>query len=342
MERRLGTFGLADFYAAQKRNRPNFLDAVSVLIKWEPVEKILKKKLGRKDENAVGVKAYPALVMFKVLLLQAWHNLSDEDMEFALHDRLSFCRFAGFSLEDETPDHTTICRFRCHLVEKGLLQKLLDEVNKQLQAQGKLVKKGCIVDASIISSAAHPTKHVDIESIPEDRREEDSDFSVKVTYSHDEDAAWTQKGKTFHYGYKIHMATDSEDGFILSGHITPANRSDTKELDTVLKHSRMPEKSRVFGDKGYTSAHNREVAKNHKLKNGIMDKAMRNRPLSLRQKQRNKLISAVRGTVERTFGTLKHVYGMARASYIGIAKVELEFLLCAIAFNLNKAVFLAP
>ena len=175
---------MADFYIGQKRNRPNFLDAVSVLIKWGPIEKILKKKLFRKDENAVGIKAYPALVMFKVLLLQAWHDLSDADMEFALHDRFSFCRFAGFSLEDETPDHTTICRFRCSLVESGLLQKLLGEVNVQLQAQGKLVKKGCIVDATIISSAARPTKHVDIESVSEDRREEeDSDFSVKVSYS---------------------------------------------------------------------------------------------------------------------------------------------------------------
>ena len=186
-------------------------------------------------------------------------------MEFALHDRLSFCRFAGFSLEDETPVHTTICRFRCQLVEKGLLQKLLDEVNRQLQSQGKLVKKGCIVDASIISSAARPAKHVDIESIPEDRREEGPDFSVTVSSSLNLNAAWTKKGKKFHYGYKVHMSTDSEDGFILSGHITLANRADTKELDTMLKHSQMPEKSRGFEDKGYTSAHNREIAKKHPL-----------------------------------------------------------------------------
>jgi hypothetical protein len=66
MERKIGTFGLADFYAGQRRNRPNFLDAVSELIRWAPIEKLLRKKLRRKDENAVGVKAYPALVMFKV------------------------------------------------------------------------------------------------------------------------------------------------------------------------------------------------------------------------------------------------------------------------------------
>ena len=160
MERELGTFGLADFYVGQKRKRPNFLDSVSGLISWIKIERLLKKKLHRSEKNAVGVKAYPALVMFKVLLLQSWHNLSDADMEFALHDRISFCRFTGFSLEDETPDHTTICRYRNELLEKGLLLKLLDEVNDQLQAQGKLVKKGCIVDASIIPSAAYPTKRV--------------------------------------------------------------------------------------------------------------------------------------------------------------------------------------
>jgi IS5 family transposase len=299
--------------------------------------------LRRKDENAVGVKAYPALVMFKVLLLQSWHNLSDADMEFALHDRFSFCRFAGFSLEDETPDHTTICRFRNLLAEEGLLQKLLDEVNDQLQARGKLVKTGCIVDASIISSAARPTKHVDIEAIPEDRREEDGpDVTVKVSYSHDEDAAWTQKGKKSHYGYKVHMATDRKDGFILSGHATAANRADTKELDTALERSRVPEKGRVFADKGYTSAHNREAIKKRKLKNGIMDKAARNHPLTPRQKKRNRLIIAVRGTVERSFGTLREAYGLARAGYIGTLKVELEFLLRAVAFNLKKAVYLVP
>lgn len=158
MEREVGTFGIADFFAEQRRKRPNFLDAVNGMVQWKPIEKILHKKLKRNVVNAVGVKAYPALVMFKILLLQSWFTLSDEDMEFALHDRISFARFTGFSLEDETPDHTTICRFRNLLVEKKLLHTLLDEINNQLMRQGKLVKKGCAVDASIISSASHPTR----------------------------------------------------------------------------------------------------------------------------------------------------------------------------------------
>lgn len=341
MERKVGTFGLADFFAEQRRKRPNFLDAIEAMLKWERIERLLKKKLGRNEENAVGVKAYPAVVMFKVLLLQSWFSLSDEDMEFALHDRISFARFTGFSLEDETPDHTTICRFRNLLVEKKLLHKLLDEINEQLMRQGELVKTGCSVDASIIASANHPTKQVDIELVPEDRKEDEHhEPTINVSYSKDTDAAWTKKGHLFHYGYKVHAATDTRNGFILAGHVTSANVSDTREFATVVDASQLPAGTRVYADKGYTSKNNSQALHDRSLKNGIMSKAVRNRELTKRERIRNRLISPTRSIVERSFGTLKQFYGLARASYMGIAKVEGEFLLCAMAFNLKKALFI--
>lgn len=343
MERKLGSYGLADFFAEQRRKRPNFLDAIDGIIKWQRIETLLHKKLGRHQTNAAGVKAYPSLVMFKVLLLQSWFNLSDEAMEYALHDRISFARFTGFSLEDETPDHTTICRFRNLLVEKKLLKKLLEEINHQLMRQGKLVKAGCAVDASIISSANHPIKRVDIDVVPEDRKEKDTPPpSVTISYSRDTEASWTKKGRHYHYGYKIHVATDIKDGFILSGHATPSHKSDTGELATIINGASLEPQTRVYADKGYTSAKNSKILKDSGLKDGIMGKASRSRKLTPKEQKRNRLISSVRGIIERSFGTLKQVYGLARASYMGIAKVEGEFLLCAMAFNLKKAVFLPP
>ena len=341
MERKLGQIGLADLLAERRhRKHPNFLDAVDELINWSRIESKLKKKLRRSQENCAGVKAYPALSMFKILLLQAWYDLSDLAMEEALYDRYSFSRFAGLTLDDDVPDHTTICRFRNLLVEKKVLQKLLDEINDQLSAQGKLVKSGCVADATIISSAAHPRKKVDVETAATDREEEDGDCQVTVSYSNDTEAAWTRKGSEYHYGYKGHMAVDAEHGFILTGHVTPANYSDTKELERLSKYSRLPAKTRVYADKGYCSQSNRDKLQEGQLKNGIMDKAKRGHPLSHRQQQRNRMISSVRGIVERGFGTLKRVYGLCRASYLGTAKVEGEFLLAALAFNLKKAVFL--
>ena len=139
MERELGTFGLADFFAQRRRKKPMALDGINAMINWGRIEKLLRKRLGRSDEPKGGASNYPPLLMFKVLLLQAMYNLSDEATEEALTDRASFARFTGISLDDDVPDHTTICRFRNLLIQKNLLQKLLDEFNTQLEKLGKLI-----------------------------------------------------------------------------------------------------------------------------------------------------------------------------------------------------------
>jgi len=348
MERTPSMFGLADYVVAN-RKRVTFLDGIAAMLDWKRVEKLLKEGLGRTNETTAGAKAYPAIQMFKILLLQQWYGLSDQDAESAMLDRISFIRFVGLSLEESVPDHTTICRFRNVLVERELLQLLLDEVNGQMEKQGKLVKKGVAVDASVISSAARPRKQVDMETVVCDREENAlapceqttaSETKVSVSYSHDTEAAWTKKGKQYHYGYKAHTSVDMDTGLILTAHATPANYSDTGELEVLVKRSRLPAKSRVYADKGYTSAKNRMVLNQHKCKDGIMNRAYRNKPLTLRERKRNKLISKRRYIVERVFGTLKQHYDMARASYLGTAKVQGEFLLSSLAYNLKRALFL--
>lgn len=134
------------------------------------------------------------------------------------------------------------------------------------------------------------------------------------------------------------MSVDAANGFILAGHITPANHSDTKEMERLVRASRLPEQTRVYADKGFCSHANRDKLRKRKLKNGIMDKGTRGHKLSDRQKHRNRLISSVRGIVERGLGTLKRCYGLYRAKYLGLLKVEAEFLLAGLAFNLKKVV----
>jgi IS5 family transposase len=343
MERQMGLFGIADFVVKQNRGKATFLDGVSAMINWKRIETVLHKALGRNQELRAGGKAYPALLMLKIILLQQWYDLSDMDTEAALIDRISFVRFTGLSLEDSVPDHTTICRFRNLLVSKGVLKQLLDEINGQMEKQGKLVKKGIAVDASIISSAARPRKQVNIETVTTDREEESAPTTdITVTYSHDTDASWTKKGKEYHYGYKAHTSVDVESGLILSTHATPANDSDTGELAKLVTDSHLPAKARVYADKGYASAKNRAILKQQNCKDAIMDRAWRNKPLTARERTRNKLISKKRYIVERVFGTLKQQYDIARASYIGIGKVQGELLLSSLAYNLKRALFLLP
>ena len=327
--------GFLDLAVAGLKKAKTFLDDVDQVIDWRPIEKVLKKKL-RRNRDAAGNPAYPSLAMFKVLLLQRWYNLSDQGMDDALADRISFRRFTGMSFGYDTPDSTTICRFRNHLLECGLDEKLFDMLGRQLQDHDLIVKRGVIVDASIIESSRRPRKTQTIEKL-EGADGEETDYEVNTTYSDDLDAKWTIKAKKPYYGYKLHMSTDAERGFILGGHVTPANRADNRELMEVVKESKTPEGSMVMADKGYASTDNRcDLEENH-ITDGIMYKAARGRKLTAPEKLMNRVISGLRGKVERAFGTLKKDYGFSRTRYLGCAKVKLEFLLSAMAFNLKKA-----
>lgn len=327
--------GFLEMAISVRKKAKTFLDDVERVIDWRPIERFLKKKL-RRHRDAVGNPAYPALCMFKVLLLQRWYNLSDQGMDDALADRISFCRFAGFSFDYDTPDASTICRFRNHLMQRGLEVKLFGMINQQLQGHGLVVKQGAIVDASIVVSSRRPRKRQVIEEVAGEEGEE-AGYEVSTTYSEDVEAAWTVKANQAYYGYKVHMATDAEHGFILGGHVTPANRADTRELLEVVEESGVEDGAMVFADKGYASQENRTALEERGITDGIMYKAARGRPLTEAERLMNRVISRLRGKVERAFGTLKRDYGFCRARYLGCAKVKLEFMLNAMAFNLKKA-----
>ena len=221
-------------------------------------------------------------------------------------------------------------------MERGLDVKLFNMLAGQLERHGLIVKQGAIVDASIVVSSRRPRKIQTIEEL-EGQEDEEPQYQVNTTYSDDPDAAWTIKAKKPYYGYKVHMACDAGHGFIIGGHVTSANRADTKEMMEVVKESRVQKGSMVFADKGYASAKNRCALEESRITDGIMYKAARGKPLSEPKKLINRVISGLRGKVERGFGTLKRDYGFHRTRYLGYAKVKMEFLLDAMAFNLKKA-----
>ena len=333
---------LGDYFLGHRRTKATFLDEINELINWQPINAFLCKKIRRKA-NAVGNPAYPPLAMFKILLLQRWYNLSDPGVEQALLDRLSFVRFTGFSIEDDVPDETTICRFRNGLIRLKVLDTLLDMLNRQLEDQGLLVREGAVVDASVVESQRQPRKVIDVmpEDRSEDAEEQDGPVDCRVSYSDDEEAAWLRKRNRAYYGYKLHAATDSRDGFLLCGHITPANRSDTGEFERLVDGVSLDPGAWIYADKGYCSGKNRDILFDRDLEDGTMDKTPRGGRLTDLEKTRNRKISSIRQIVERAFGTLKRGYAFFRSRYVGREKVEGEFHILAMAFNLKKAVRLA-
>ena len=328
--------GFVDHFIKLRPRKKSFLEDIDKVINWKPIQNLLNRHY-KKIAAADGRPAYPPLPLLKMLLLQRWYNLSDPALEEAVNDRLSFLRFTGFSFDSSIPDETTICRFRNTLIEKGLYKKIFEKINHQFERKEILVKKGAVVDASLVTSSRRPRKI--IEQMPEDREEEKSPDkpSHKVSYSADHEASWVRKGNQPHYGFKLHMATDAHEGFIIGGHVTPANHADTSEFERLVDDLNLDEETIVLADKGYCSKKNSKILNARKLVDGIMDKAYRGRPLTKASVGRNRLISRVRFIVEQGFGTLKRRYRFERARYLGCAKTEMEFYLNAMAFNLKKA-----
>ena len=94
----------------------------------------------------------PAITMLKIMLMQRWFGLSDEAMEEAIDDRLSFRRFLNISINDSGVDHATIALFRKRLAEAGLVNTLFEVANAYLFEQGVMISDGTCVDATIIQA----------------------------------------------------------------------------------------------------------------------------------------------------------------------------------------------
>ena len=152
-----GQLGLAEAFMAPGLGVNARLEKIESLVNWSRFEQLLSRV--RPGES--GRPPYRALAMFKALLLQQWYGLSDPGLEEALGDRLSFRRFCGFALDEATPDETTICRFRQAVIAAGLRDRLLGELNGQLEGRGLMLKQGTMIDATLVAAQAAPPRPVD-------------------------------------------------------------------------------------------------------------------------------------------------------------------------------------
>jgi IS5 family transposase len=345
MKAKGSNMGFADLLLGRRKVKKDFFNQINQLIDWKPIANIIEKAYD-KGHATVGRLPYNGLMLFKIELLRTWYNLSDGEVEEQVNDRISFSRFVGISLEDEVPDSTTVCRFRNTMVRSGAYESLLNEINRQLEEEGILVRTGAIVDASITESPRRPHRPPEWE-IVEDRREEVTGQNLfsglktvieeKPQRGVDTEARWLKKAGEYFYGYKQHDASEQAHGLVLAVETTPANESDVKHLETPVRKARLPKRASVEADKGYPSVKNAAFLAANKLRNHIMHKAVKNRALTKREQALNKAISHTRYRIERTFGSMKRWFGAGVARYVGLARTHGQHLIEAIAYNLYRA-----
>jgi len=337
--------GFADLAAERRKVKTEFFDQVNTLIDWRLISNIINKYY-QKGESVSGRPAYEGLLLFKICLLQTWYNLSDYEVEDQVNDRISFSRFVGLSIDDQCPDHSVISRFRTELTQKNAYEKLFKAMNKQLEKKKILVKGGVIVDASITDSPRKPKGKTEYEIVEdrhqepkeEEREKEASQFKLikKTQPGVDSEGRWVKKAGKLRFGYKKHTVTDV-NGLILGVLTTSANVNEISNLEQVLDTCELAERTWVKADKGYKSKKNDTILQQKRLRNHIMNKAAKNRKLTEREIQFNKIVSKTRYKVERTFGSIKRWFGGGVARYVGLSKMHTQHLMEAIAYNLYRS-----
>ncbi len=298
------------------------LDDVHNIINWNEIEQTLSNLYS----SRLGAPSYPPLMIFKILILQAWYGLSDEALEKQIARDLMFRRFIDLSLSENVPDHSSIWRFRQLLSTEKLLAPLLEQINTHLEQNSIIVSLGSIniIDATVIEAKQSRKRKGKDGNNTQDK---EAKYNVKI--------AADGKRKTT-YGFKMHANTD-EDGFVKKMTYTPGNVHDSQEFDKLLEVERTNSKiktcGQVYADSAYANKNNDE--KLGKENNKILHRAYRNKPLTKQQKQENKQRSSIRYIVEHTFGLLKLHHGLAKARYLGLERNKTRAQLIAMSHNLK-------
>lgn len=294
------------------------LKALSEIIDWRPLGTLVAQV----RTGDVGRKPYEPLAMLKALYLASLYDLSDPQMEEMLIDRVSFRLFCGFSLTAGTPDETTLCRFRNDCAAAGVLTAAFEDVNRQLADKGLIVRKGTLMDATIVTAAS---------------RQPPITAGSKPGLLREPGASFTRKGGKSYFGYRLHVGTDAGSNLIRRLAFTPAHINESSVADALV----CGDEKAIYADKGYENRKRRAALKARGIKDRIMHRSHKNQPaLPHWQARRNRLIAPKRAPVEAVFGSFKRLYGRARVRYCNFLHNLADFYRLATVYNLRRAVSL--
>jgi IS5 family transposase len=328
------------------------LERISGLVDFEMFRPELEAAVPRSNGAKGGRPPFDHVLMFKVLLLQAMHTLSDERCEYLIRDRLSFMRFLGMGLADPVPDANTIWTYREALKRAGAVDRLFQRFDAALRAAGYLAMSGQIVDATIVAAPRQRNTVAEKAAIKAGRIPQGwADKPAKLRQK-DRDARWTVKFSKAKprqdgapqidlavpaFGYKSHISIDRRHGLIRRWTTSDAAAHDGARLAAVLGQNTA---SDVWADTAYRSAKNETLLANRGLVSRIHRKKPKGRPMAARTRRANARKSAIRSAVEHVFARQKGPMALVVRT-IGIARANVKIGLANLAFNMRRYVWLS-
>jgi IS5 family transposase len=337
-----GMAGQAGFFDFDRRlqsisAKGDPLETINSIVPWESfratIEDATLTPPDSKKSNA-GRPAYDAILKFKMLVLAALYNLSDESLEFQVRDRLSFMRFLGLELHHAVPDATTIWLFREALVKTGKIDALFDLFKQHLEAKGFIARDGQIIDATIVEAPRQHNTRAENEEVKAGKTPEEWEKKPAKNRQKDKDARWTKKHGKSYFGYKNHIGIDRTNKLIRTWDVTDASVHDSQKLDDVLDADNTGRD--VWADSAYRSqaAETRLAEKGYNSR--IHFRAYRDNPLDETQKNANRARSEVRARVEHIFGDMTMGMGDTIVRTIGAARARFKIGMMNLGYNVRR------
>ena len=307
MDKQMTISAFSDELAQVRTKKKEFLAQIERIVPWKEWIAMIQPCYYKGER---GNKPYPLETMVRLYLLQNLYDLSDEATVAEAIDSRAFSDFCGIDSSNQVPDGDTLGRFRNLLIKNGLQEKLFAQVVAALMERGLILKKGTIVDSTIIS-APSSTKN------KEKKR--------------DPDAHQVKKGNTWHFGYKAHIGVDKDSGLVHTVEATSANVHDVAETSKLLTG----EEEAVYGDSGYLGAEKRDDAiirneAGHKIKYRI-----NRRPSQVKKLSKSGQYAAKKA--EHVFGVVKKQLRFRKTRYRGLEKQRAKFNIMFALANLILA-----
>lgn len=301
---------------------------------FEIFRKILESATLSEDKGLGGRPPYDRVLLFKAVILQRFYNISDNQIEYQINDRLSFMRFLNLGLSDDVPDSKTIWLFKEMLTKAGVTKELFETFGEMLEDKNLIAHEGTMIDASFVDvpkqrNSRDENKDIKSGKVPEDWKKEENKHKLMQK---DTDARWTKKNNVSYFGYKDHVKSDTKSKLITNYHVTDASVHDSQALDELLDGS--DKENELYADSAYTGQ--KQILEKYEVVDRVHERGSRNNPLTEQQKEENREKSKTRVRVEHIFGFIENSMNGSRLKTIGIERAKTVIGLMNLTYNMFR------
>jgi IS5 family transposase len=309
------------------------LEQLNRIVDWNIFVPLLNRAIPRISSEKGGRPPKDNLLMFKTLVIKRLFNLSYEQTEFQIADRISFMRFLKLGLEDIIPDEKTIWLYEDMLSKSEIGKELFEMFNASIAKAGYITREGSIVDASFIEAPRRKNTKEQRETLKNDEiptEWNDPEHPQKIM-QRDTDATWTKKGNEAHFGYKDHVKVDADSKLIVDFNVTTASTNDVKGAEGLFDES----DEVAYGDSAYPSLELPEGVENR-----ISEKAQRGHPLTEEQRLNNHQKAKIRCRVEHIFAGIVQMVGGTFIRCKNLKRAAFGISMLNLLYNMRRVVSL--